>query len=193
MSHAAIDLLSIPYLADEIFETVPKEDHSNETVEITKQRIDSFVKEPSVEPEETEQESINFKNTSMYISQRFEQKETKAILTVPKLPKSKKTFSSLQSWEGYVIDINHEYFTARITDLSGEHPDEEIEILLEDISDDDKKLVVCGAIFYWHVGYETENGTKKRSSIIRFRRMPRWTKSDFLKAKEFKTKLDQLF
>lgn len=155
------------------------------TFKVSKERIDSFFKKPSVEPDEIDQTCQ--RKTS--VSQSLPIKDGKAIAFVPKKIYHPKTFSSLQKWEGYVLELHEEYFIARITDMSDEHDDEEIEVMLTEISEDDRGLICPGAIFYWHIGYETERGTVKRSSIIRFRRMPRWTESDIEKAKDFEKQM----
>jgi len=157
--------------------------------EVTQQRINSFLEEPSVEPERDE--NLNQAKLTTTLSDTIP--DRKPIALVPKIPQKPKTFNSLQSWEGYVIEKYDDHFKGRITDLTEQLPDEEVEILLDDVSDDDLNLVVPGAIFYWYVGYETEKGTTKRSSIIRFRRMPRWTKSDFKKAEKIEKKIKKLF
>ncbi len=61
--------------------------------------------------------------------------------------------------------------------------------MFSEISEDDQELIRPGAIFNWHIGYEMERGTVKRSSIIRFRRMPKWTESDKEKAESFEKEL----
>jgi hypothetical protein len=74
-----------------------------------------------------------------------------------------------QKWEGYVIKINNNSFTARLTDLMSGSSGEKAEFPLEKVSKDDLKLVVPGAIFYWFIGHK-ENGIY--TSILRFRRLP---------------------
>jgi len=148
------------------------------TFKVSQERIDSFFKEPSVEPDESCQGKTS-------ASHSLPIKDSRVIAFVPKRTYHPRTFSSLQKWEGYVLELHEDYFIARITDLSDEHEDEEIEVMLAEISEDDRGLICPGAVFYWHIGYETEKGTVKRSSIIRFRRMPRWTDSDIEKAKDF--------
>lgn len=97
---------------------------------------------------------------------------------------------ALQKWEGMVTNIGGNSFFARLKDLENESPEEEIEITLKDVSEDDKDLVQPGAIFYWSVGYETSStGTTKRSSVIRFRRLPAWTASDLAEIKKKATEI----
>ena len=52
------------------------------------------------------------------------------------------------------------------------------EIPLEEISPDDLELVREGAVFYWTIAcHETGSpvGQRTKTSLIRFRRLPRWT------------------
>ena len=65
-------------------------------------------------------------------------------------------------------------------------------VLKEDISRDEHYLIELGAIFGWHIGIETTNGTVKRTSFFRFRRLPIWKKSDFKNAKLFQEKIRRL-
>lgn len=101
--------------------------------------------------------------------------------TIPVLWRSAKParesyFISLQKWQGVILDVFEETFLARLSDLDQQDPDEEAEILLDELSDDDLPLVSPGAVFYWHIGYHVDrSGQRKRASIIRFRRLPMWT------------------
>jgi hypothetical protein len=177
-------------LVEDKYKTLPKLDPVGIIGDITQQRINSFLQKPTVESD-GEEELNNKEQLATTVS--FVPIDRKAIALIPKSPIIHKTFSSLKSWEGFVIKKYNEYFTARMTDLTEKSPDEEVEIMLTDVSGDDLPLVVPGAIFYWHVGYEIDKGTTKRSSIIRFRRMPRWSQSDFKKANSLKRKIKELF
>jgi hypothetical protein len=107
---------------------------------------------------------------------------TPPILWVSSKPVRQSYFISLQKWEGVVLDVCEDSFLARLVDLEQQGPDEEAEILLDELSADDLPLVNPGAVFYWHIGYHVDrSGQRKRASIIRFRRLPMWT------AKEIET------
>jgi hypothetical protein len=91
----------------------------------------------------------------------------------------------LQEWEGYVLDIRADTFTARLADVTaGSKLEEEIaEFPLADLSDDDRQLLAIGAIFRWVIGYQrSPAGTKRRVSQVTFRRLPAWTKSELKQA-----------
>ena len=86
---------------------------------------------------------------------------------------------SLQKWQGYVIKIQNGSLLVRLIDLTESGPEEEAEIPLEELSEDDKELIKPGAVFYWNIGYKDSfTGQRTRISIIRFQRLPKWSKED---------------
>lgn len=89
------------------------------------------------------------------------------------------SFISLNKWEGIVTDISKEKFTALLLDLKEGGAQEMMEFLKEELSDEDLPLLRIGAVFYWNIGYETINGQRRKSSLIRFRRLPDWTQEDW--------------
>ncbi len=89
------------------------------------------------------------------------------------------SFTSLQKWEGYVTDFDDKIVFAQLTNLTNNFPGEFAEIPIEEISSEDKDLLTIGAVFYWNIGYhDNESGQRTRVSIIRFRRLPKWTKKE---------------
>lgn len=107
---------------------------------------------------------------------------------IPNFPRIKPThqdsFVSLQKWEGIVLEVKKGYFLARLIDLTHEGPDEEAELPMEEITDQDKDLVKPGAIFYWNIGYlDRRSGQRIRASVIRFRRLPKWSRDEIKAAK----------
>ncbi len=107
------------------------------------------------------------------------------IIPLPKfkiLPSLRETpFAPLQEWEGYVQSVSDNEFTASLFDITNkrETEDEEADFSIDDLTEDDKKLLKPGAVFRWLIGYRNIGGTKERSSKIVFRRLPQWTDSDF--------------
>lgn len=88
-----------------------------------------------------------------------------------------------QKWEGVVLEVNAESFSVRLFDLSSDERDEEAELDLSEVSREDLKLVEPGAVFYWSIGYYTTgDGQVQRTSQIRFRRLPAWSKSELERA-----------
>jgi len=91
------------------------------------------------------------------------------------------TFTPLQEWEGYVVELGKEFFTARLMDLTAgrEHEEEEADFSIAELSDADQSMLRLGAIFRWAIGYRrTRGGTKERVSRIVFRRLPAWTERE---------------
>jgi len=103
-------------------------------------------------------------------------------------------FQSLQKWEGIVQEVLADGFIAKLVDLSNDSPEEVADFPFEELSDDDKILVEDGAVFYWNIGYQiSPSGQKRRTSLIRFRRLPAWRQKDLdqglAKAKEITARL----
>ncbi|MGA1826417.1 MAG: hypothetical protein ACMUIP_17320 [bacterium] len=94
------------------------------------------------------------------------------------------SFISLQKWEGIVLKRMKESFLARLIDLTNDGPDEEAELPIAEISAEDLSLIEPGAIFYWNIGYlDKWSGQRTRASVIRFRRLPKWTRKEIDAAK----------
>jgi len=91
------------------------------------------------------------------------------------------TFSPLQEWEGYVIDIGSDTFVANLIDKTAKKTmaEESMEFPIADLSEDDRDMLRVGAIFRWSVGYQKRHGSKRKVSEIVFRRLPALTRSDF--------------
>lgn len=92
----------------------------------------------------------------------------------------------LQEWEGYVSNIAETFFTARLVDKTQGKSveEEEADFLIGDLSDEDRQLLVPGAVFRWVIGYQrTISGTKRRVSQITFRRLPAWTRKELQAAR----------
>jgi len=115
----------------------------------------------------------------------FKESGTPPIVRLKTDPSVGDQFVSLQKWEGVVIEIKDETFLARLKDLTNEkNPEEEAEFPLEELSPEDRELVAPGAIFYWNIGYlDTRSGQRRRESIIRFRRLPAWSKREIENSK----------
>lgn len=137
--------------------------------------------------------TVEDKEDVLIPSEHFKFFEEKPFFPVPKRKLHIKRSTATQSWEGYVIEVRKSSFTARLVDVSNIHPDEDIEIKFNYVSPDDKHLIRPGAIFYWNIGCELENATVRGISIIKFRRLPRWTKKDFQNSELFKQKIEELF
>lgn len=92
---------------------------------------------------------------------------------------------ALQSWEGTVLEVEDDALVARLVDVAGEHPDEEVSLSTEELCDFDLELLEPGAILYWTIGYRYQlGGARERVSRIRLRRLPAWTKHQLDEARE---------
>ena len=106
------------------------------------------------------------------------------------------SFIALQEWEGTVSSVGDEGFTARVIGLthSNEHPDEEAEFPMGELSDDDVSLVTPGAFFRWSVGItRLPGGGKRPTSQIVFRRLPKWTRRDIARSDAVAREIIELF
>jgi hypothetical protein len=86
----------------------------------------------------------------------------------------------LQQWEGTVREVRGGEFVADIFDLTNSsNPREEVVLPVDEVSPSDVPLLEPGAVFYWHISYETsQGGQRTRVSEIRFRRWPPWTRGE---------------
>jgi hypothetical protein len=109
--------------------------------------------------------------------------QPKHIISLKTEPRQS-AFVSLQKWEGVVLEVLSDSFLTRLVDLTRTGPDEEAEFPLDEVSEEDRPLIRPGAIFYWNIGYHNSySGQRTRTSIIRFRRLPAWTREEIEAAK----------
>jgi hypothetical protein len=105
--------------------------------------------------------------------------QPKHVFSPQKTAPRQSAFISLQKWEGVVLAVLSDSFLARLVDLTRTGPDEEAEFPLDEVSEEDRPLIRPGAIFYWNIGYHNSySGQRTRTSIIRFRRLPAWTREE---------------
>ena len=111
---------------------------------------------------------------------------TKPLIRLPPGSLPKERVRVLQQWEGVVTGTTKDSFFAELQDLGESSlPLEVVEVAIEEVSKDDRPMLVEGAVFYWSIGYETSPGGQlKRMSEIRLRRTPRWTKRTLELAKK---------
>lgn len=131
---------------------------------------------------------FNNRNTTLetiyYPPDKHKEKIHEPVVFPKEMPLVQERFIPLQKWEGVVECVTDDYFVARLVDQTGEMPDEVAEFILDEVSTADRSLVKLGAIFYWNIGYEESiGGQRKRSSIIRFRRLPAWSAHELETAK----------
>jgi len=115
------------------------------------------------------------------------------VIRLPAISRRSNNMASLQKWQGYVIKVLNEALLVRLIDLTHKGPDEEAEIPIEEISQDDRGLIRPGAIFYWNIGYlDSYNGQRTRISVIRFQRLPAWSKEEIDAAEREAERLQQI-
>ena len=125
---------------------------------------------------------------------RFEfpdEEEYLATLSSRAFPEEKSSERSeeiLQDWEGVVDEVDEEgkLFTARLRDLvAGEiYPSRMAEIPIGDVSDDDRRLLRSGAVFYLTAGRALRKGRREMFGRIVFRRLPNRTPADLRRVEE---------
>ena len=84
----------------------------------------------------------------------------------------------IQLWEGLVLEIDaaNDLMQVLLTSKLGQIPDHTAEIELQWVSDQDRDLVVPGAVFYLTLYKQTRRGSIQNSQELRFRRRPAWSK-----------------
>jgi hypothetical protein len=98
------------------------------------------------------------------------------------------SFHALQEWEGYVTAICDEVFVAELVDVTRNRAraEEQVDFLLSDLDDEQRKSLRLGAVFRWAIGYErSPAGSKKRVSQLIFRELPQWTQADLDAARAY--------
>ncbi len=115
------------------------------------------------------------KESSSFVARRSVFRDAPALRI---LSSEQRGFSTTyQRWKGVVKEIREETFIAQITDLQRNVPEEQVEFLIEEIKEDDKELFSIGAEFYWCIGYLiSSSGQQIRASLLRFRRLPLFSK-----------------
>jgi hypothetical protein len=111
----------------------------------------------------------------------------------PLLPKVHEYLIALQKWEGCVTKVGTDTFWARLSTVVGEGPDQDAEIYIEEVDVEDQLLIQPGAVFYWTIGYLDRPSGRQRISVLRFRRLPAWTRQDLIRARSKALKLKQIF
>ncbi len=100
-----------------------------------------------------------------------------------------------QIFAGFVTNIGDYGITARVSDITDpSRPDEEIVFDINEIDERELSLVELGAQFYWHIGYKQGHKiSRQRFSVIRFRRLPRWTKDELESSKQIAKEYAEFF
>ena len=103
---------------------------------------------------------------------------------------------TIQDWEGCVVEIGDESFSARLLDRTRQiDVDTELaEIPLSEVDSGDRELVQLGGIFYLTIRRRIlDTGRHGTESRIVFRRLPAWHASTLKKAKAEAETLAEFF
>jgi hypothetical protein len=78
--------------------------------------------------------------------------------------KPSSTVTALQEWEGYVLSVEPETFTARLLDITANARTEQevAEFDKSELSEADRELLREGAVFRWVIGNQITRGGQKR-------------------------------
>ncbi|MDS4040444.1 MAG: hypothetical protein RKP20_04630 [Candidatus Competibacter sp.] len=117
-------------------------------------------------------------------------------VTIPCLKpvRTQSKFTALQKWEGFVLEVSEENFTARLVDLKNKGIEEEAEIYITEVTEEDRPLLKPGAIFYWSIGYlDHYSGQRFNTGMIRFRRLPGFSRQEIDLARKKAQEIRRLF
>jgi hypothetical protein len=142
---------------------------------ISKERIQTSLIEGTESSVSSEEMGATYSTMSPLTWRR----DSVPIVWLPRDSARRSVSKTSERWEGVVLEVGQDAFRARLVDLDRKARDEEAEIFLTEVSEEDRPLLELGAVFYWSIGYHTDrSGQITRSSLIRFRRLPTWTKSE---------------
>ena len=108
--------------------------------------------------------TLALNDTSSHQTPKLERESERPAAILPSTPPRQET---LQEWEGRVVKIGTEEFTARLVDLTAGQTleTEEADFLIVDLSDGDRALLRENAIFRWLIGYRYIGATKERGAV----------------------------
>jgi hypothetical protein len=90
----------------------------------------------------------------------------------------KSYYGLAQHWIGIVESIEQNSFVAKLEDKTNQGTYEIATFEISEVSQSDRPLLSKGAIFYWSVGFATENGQIEKRSLLRFKRSVDFTDED---------------
>jgi hypothetical protein len=105
---------------------------------------------------------------------------------VPPLQWTTERFQLLQLWLGVVQEVtdNGGLAVTLIDQTDHHYPDEEVTISLADIPEQDRPLIMQGAVLYWSISYrEDQDQPRECVSRIRVRRLPTWSEGDLARSR----------
>lgn len=137
-------------------------------------------KHVGLKPHRAEEVGSSTAETNVPSSENVDSRMTRAS------PSSWPREEKLQEWEGRVLSVRGDRFTARLVDVTAgaDREEEEGEFPLVEVSDDDRAILRENAIFRWVIGYRYVGATKERFGRIVFRRLPAWSAAELTAAKD---------
>jgi hypothetical protein len=88
----------------------------------------------------------------------------------------------LKKWNGHILSINGEEFTAMLVDGENESLNMEATFTIDEVSEGDRDLIAEGALFDWVIGRQRmTHGQIVNNDFLIFRRFPMWKKTDLEK------------
>lgn len=116
-------------------------------------------------------------------------RQSQAVYTTPPPWKTQKDRSAFflvsQSWQGVVTDdVGADIAVRLFDDRLPDAPELTTTLPKSEIDAEDLVLAVPGGIFYWRIGYLQTASGRRRTSMIRFRRLPAWNDRALQSARE---------
>jgi hypothetical protein len=103
-------------------------------------------------------------------------------------------FILLQKWDGVVLQVDDESFTAKLIDSEGKLPDHDATFLRTELPKEEQELIEPGAPFVWTLGYRKIGNTRERASVLYFRHLPPWEEGEIVaagpRAKELRERIE---
>jgi len=100
-------------------------------------------------------------------------------------------YKKAQHWIGTIIKINEDFFVAKLVDKNDGGTYETAEFDFNEVSRSDRKLIKKGGVFYFSLGFASNNGQIKKESFLRFKRNVPFNDDDINKIEERVNKFDQ--
>jgi hypothetical protein len=120
--------------------------------------------------------------SEQYFFQRQKDPEQGNLIDLSESRRSR--WQLLKKFEGSVVSVTAETFTAHFKDNRSDAAFIEAEIDLSKLQEEDRALAVEGASLVWTISFCWQGGTKKRESSIYFRHLPAWSAEEIAKAQD---------
>ncbi|HOY13219.1 MAG TPA: hypothetical protein PLY70_08765 [Saprospiraceae bacterium] len=147
-------------------------------------------------------ESFNSQIFNLSLSKKNENLNENTFVSIPEKGEIKYPFlfkerkllnyyKKTQHWIGVVTKIDSEKFYVNLYDKSNDDTYEIAEFDFDEVSKSDMNLVKLGSIFYYSLGFASNNGQIKKESFLRFKRSYPFSDNDFETIENRAEKFDQ--